>query len=58
MLLKLKRGAKIMHKKGEVVEISPRQAKFLLSIGSAEEVKKTAPKKAAKESKDEADSKG
>lgn len=57
MLLKLKRNARIMHKAGEVVEVSPEQAKFLLSLGSAEEVKKSVPKKAAKEHKDETDSK-
>ena len=35
MLIKLVREARIRHKPGEIVEVSPGEAQFLLSIGSA-----------------------
>lgn len=38
MLIKLNRDARIRHHAGEVVEASPAEAAFLLSIGSAEAV--------------------
>ena len=38
MRLKLLRQASIMHKAGEIVEVSPAEAKFLLSIKSAVEI--------------------
>lgn len=39
MKVKLIRDARINHKAGETVEVSPAQAQFLLSIHSAEIVK-------------------
>lgn len=39
MKIRLLRDARITHKKGEIVEVSPSEAKFLLSLHSAEEVK-------------------
>lgn len=36
MLLKLLRDARITHKSGEIVEVSPAEAYFLISVGSAE----------------------
>ena len=46
MKVKLIRDAKIMHKKGDTVEVSPETASFLFAVGSAEPVpeKKTAKK--------------
>ena len=35
MLIKLVREARIRHKPGETVEVSPGEARFLLTIGSA-----------------------
>ena len=45
MRVKLLRDARINHKSGEIVEVSPEQAEFLISVGSAEKVaeKATAP---------------
>jgi len=51
MKVKLLRDARIWHKAGETVEVSPAEAQFLTSVGSAEdaaEEEKPAPKKAAK----------
>lgn len=51
MRVELTRDARIKHHAGEIVEVSPAEANFLLSTGSAkacEETEKTAPKKAAK----------
>ena len=51
MKVKLLRDARIWHKAGEIVEVSPAEAQFLTSVGSAEDVaedQKPAPKKAAK----------
>lgn len=45
MKLKLKQNARIWHKAGETVEVSPAEAAFLLSTGSAEPVEEK-PKKA------------
>ena len=36
MKLLLKKAARINHNAGEIVEVSPDQARFLLSIGAAE----------------------
>ncbi|MBP5167321.1 MAG: hypothetical protein ILP09_08715 [Oscillospiraceae bacterium] len=50
MKIRLIRDARIRHKAGEIVEVSPAEANFLLSLNSAvvfEEVKE-APKKKAK----------
>ena len=38
MLVKLTRDARIAHKAGEIVEVSPAEAAFLLSVQSAEPV--------------------
>ena len=43
MKLKLTRAARIRHEAGEIVEVSPAEAGFLLSTGSAEVVRE-APK--------------
>lgn len=47
MRLRLTRAARINHAAGEIVEVSPDQARFLISLGSAEIVaeKKPKPKK-------------
>ena len=47
MKVRLIRDAKIRHKAGEIVEVSPADADFLLAVGSAVPVK-TAPKKKSK----------
>ena len=44
MKLKLTRAARIRHEAGEIVEVSPAEAGFLLSTGSAVEIT-AAPKK-------------
>lgn len=46
MIVKLLRDSRINHCAGEIVEVSPEQGEFLLSVGSAEAVKKAEPKKA------------
>jgi hypothetical protein len=38
MKVRLLRAARITHNAGEIVEVSPDQAAFLLSVGSAESV--------------------
>ena len=38
MRLRLKRAARIRHEAGEIVEVSPAEAGFLLSTGSAEAI--------------------
>ena len=38
MNVKLLRDARITAKSGEIVEVSPEQAEFLISVGSAEKV--------------------
>lgn len=43
MKVRLIRDAKIMHKAGEIVEVSPAEAGFLLSIRSAEKVEEKKP---------------
>ena len=52
MKIRLIRDARIRHKAGEIVEVSPAEANFLLSINSAvvytEDIVKEAPKKKAK----------
>lgn len=45
MIVKLLRDARINHSAGEVLEVSPEQGEFLLSLGSAEAVNKAEPKK-------------
>lgn len=50
MKLLLKKAARINHKAGEIVEVSPAQAQFLLSINAAEIIREqkketVAPKK-------------
>lgn len=39
MKVKLLRDSKILHKAGEIVEVSPAEASFLLSVCSAIEVR-------------------
>ena len=41
MKVKLLRAARIRHEAGEIVEVSPAEAGFLLSTGSAVEVHET-----------------
>ena len=41
MKVKLIRAARIRHEAGEIVEVSPAEAGFLLSTGSAERVAET-----------------
>lgn len=55
MKIRLLRDARIQHYAGETIDVSPAEACFLCSVGSAIEIresaqeeKKTAPKKAAK----------
>ena len=43
MKIKLLRHARINHKSGEIVEVSPEECKFLCSVGSAVEVAVKAP---------------
>ena len=43
MRVKLLRDARINHKSGEIVEVSPEEYKFLCSVGSAVEVAVKAP---------------
>ena len=43
MKLKLTRAARIRHEAGEIVEVSPAEAGFLLSTGSAVKVIEEAP---------------
>ena len=53
MVVKLLRAARIRHEAGEIVKVSPAEANFLISIGSAtpveekKEVKAEAEEKAA-----------
>ena len=49
MKVRLTRDAKILHKAGEIVEVSPAEAGFLLSTGSAVEVHETPEDKKVKE---------
>lgn len=44
MKVKLIRDARIRHYAGEIVEVSPEEANFLISCKSAEEVKAEKPK--------------
>lgn len=46
MKVKLLRDARITHKAGEIVEVSPAEFNFLVSVGSAVEVAVKAPVKA------------
>lgn len=53
MKLLLTKAARINHKAGEIVEVSPAQAQFLLSINAAEIIREqkketVAPKKATR----------
>jgi len=43
MKVKLLRDARITHKAGEIVEVSPAECQFLTSVGSAVEVAVRAP---------------
>lgn len=45
MKVRLLRNARINHKVGEIVEVSPTEYDFLVSVGSAEPVKEEQPKK-------------
>lgn len=47
MKARLNKDARIFHKAGEIVEVSPAQFEFLRSIGVAEKVEEK-PKKTAK----------
>lgn len=49
MKLMLKKAARIRHEAGEIVEVSPAEAGFLLSTGSAVEVHETPEDKKVKE---------
>jgi hypothetical protein len=51
MLVKLLRDSKVIHKAGEIVEVSPAEYGFLLSVGSAEPVESTEDKPAEKPTK-------
>ena len=44
MKVKLLRDARINHKAGEIVEVSPAEGDFLLSVGSAEKIAQVAEK--------------
>lgn len=46
MRVKLLRDARINHKAGEIVEVSPAEYNFLVSVGSAVEVAVNPPAKA------------
>lgn len=46
MKIKLLRDARINHKAGEIVEVSPAECHFLVSVGSAVEVAVKSPAKA------------
>ena len=48
MKVRLLRAARITHNAGEIVEVSPAQAQFLLSVGAAEIIleERQAPEKA------------
>lgn len=46
MKVKLLRDTRINHKAGEIVEVSPAEYKFLVSVGSAVEVAVKSPAKA------------
>lgn len=50
MKLRLTRQARIPHEAGEIVEVSPEVANFLLGVGSAVKVEEE-PKKPAKKKK-------
>ena len=43
MKVRLLRDARILHKAGEIVEVSPAECQFLTSVGSATEVAVKAP---------------
>lgn len=51
MKLKLLRAARIRHEAGEIVEVSPAEAGFLLSTGSAERVAEAPAKRETPEGK-------
>lgn len=51
MKLKLLRAARIRHEAGEIVEVSPAEAGFLLSTGSAVSVAETPKKRETPEEK-------
>ena len=46
MKIKLLRDARINHKAGEIVDVSPAECHFLVSVGSAVEVAVKSPAKA------------
>lgn len=48
MKVRLLRDAKIRHKAGEIVEVSPADANFLLSVKSAEQVEDKPTRKTTK----------
>ena len=51
MKLRLLKDARIRHKAGEIVEVSPAEADFLRSTGSAEPAQEAAPEPEQKEKK-------
>ena len=51
MKLRLIRAARIRHEAGEIVEVSPAEAGFLLSTGSAVRVEETNAKRETPEEK-------
>lgn len=50
MTVKLLRDARIRHKSGEIVTVSPEEANFLVSTGSAMEIAVNLPKAETAES--------
>ena len=57
MKLKLLRAARIRHEAGEIVEVSPAEAGFLLSTGSAVKVQEAPKKRETPEDKKETEEK-
>ena len=49
MKVKLLRDSRILHKAGEIVEVSPAEFNFLVSVGSAVEVAVKMPEQVAPE---------
>lgn len=53
MRVRLLRDARISHKAGEIVEVSPTECAFLLEVGSAEEIKEKAAEPVSEPAKTE-----
>lgn len=52
MKIRLLRDARIRHKAGETVEVSPAEANFLLSVRAAEPVQEPTPEKPRRKKKE------